>query len=135
MLGSDAEMLRSKRLFFTLVCAVMAIPALKLLGSSLDDSGVFIQAPVAREIRAGEVMTLTGRALDSAHIKAIYLNDGHTDFKVQILDQGSGSVRFRVPVKTPAGKMHFGIVPANREDVIDEPVYLKVLPALGVDLV
>ncbi len=80
-------------------------------------------------------MTLTGRALDSTHLKAIYLNDGHTDFKVQILDQGSGSVRFRVPAKTPAGRMHFGVVPANREDVVDQPVFLKVLPALGVSLV
>jgi len=49
-------------------------------------------------------VTVTGSALDAAHVKEIYLTTGETDYRMEILEQSDTAVRLRVPAKIPNGK-------------------------------
>ena len=73
------------------------------------------------QARPGEVVTVTGYALDAAHVKEIYLTTGEIDYRVEILEQGDTAVRLRVPAKIPSGQMRFALIVASRPRYSNNP--------------
>jgi hypothetical protein len=59
------------------------------------------------------------------------LTNGDLDYRVEILEQNNVAVRLRVPLNIPAGQMRFGIVVTTRPELLEQPVFLKILPAAG----
>jgi hypothetical protein len=123
---------RINRIFLVLVLTFAAIPLVQLAGGTLRSGDVTVlQAVMPTEARPGDVVTVTGFALDTDHLKEIYLTNGDMDYRVEILEQNNVAVRLRVPLNIPAGQMRFGIVVATRPELLEQPVLLKILPAVG----
>src|SRR5579864_8137352 len=51
-----------------------------------------------------EIVTATGLGLDRSIVRNVYLVDAEGQTRVEILDQRSTLVRFRVPGRTPPGR-------------------------------
>ena len=121
---------RINRIFLVLVLTFAAIPLAQIAGGALRISDVTVLREVApTEARPGDVVTVTGFALDTDHLKEIYLTNGDLDYRVEILEQNYIAVRLRVPANIPAGQMRFGIVVVTRPELLEQPVFLKILPA------
>ena len=78
-------------------------------------------------VKAGAVVAVSGEFLDKSRVAEVYLTDGKVDIKVEIIEQASGSLKFRVPENTAAGRynlmaMLVGEVPT----LIETPARLKV---------
>lgn len=125
-------MTRIHRVFLVVVALLAAIPFAQFAGAALGNSDVTVlQAVTPTEARPGDVVTVMGAALDASHVKEIYLTDGELDYRLEILEQNNVAVRLRVPAKIPAGQMRFAIVVASRPELLEQPVLLKILPAVG----
>ncbi len=124
-------MAKINRIFLVLVLVLAAIPVVRLLGGDLSGSVTVMQQVTPAEARGGDVVTVTGYALDASHLKEVYLTDGQQDYRLEIVEQGNVAVRVRIPAKIPAGQLRFAIIVASRPDLLEQPVFLKILPALG----
>jgi hypothetical protein len=122
---------RINRLFLSLVLVLSAIPVLKLFGGDLGGFVTAMHQVIPSEARSGDVVTVTGYALDDKHVKELYLTNGDNDFRVEMLEQNTTAIRFKVPAKVPAGAMRLAIVVAGRDDLLEQPVFLKILPSVG----
>jgi hypothetical protein len=122
---------RINRIFLGLVLVLSAIPLVKLPGRVLDNNVTVLQQVMPTEARPGDVVVVTGYALDATHLKEIYLTNGEVDYRVEILEQNDLVVRLRIPAKIPSGQMRFAIVIASRPEMLEQPVFLRILPAVG----
>ena len=120
---------RINRIFLILVLTFAAIPLAQLAGGVLGENVTVLEKVMPVEARPGDVVRLTGYALDAAQLKEIYLTNGELDYRLEILEQSSLTVRVRVPLNIPAGPMRFGIVVTTRPELLEQPVFLKILPA------
>ena len=120
------------RIFLGLVGFLGAIPLVQFASADLRNGDVTVlQGVMPTEARPGDVVTVTGVALDAGHVKEVYLTNGEVDYRVEILEQSDVAVRLRVPAKIPAGQMRFAIVVVSRPELLEQPVLLKILPAVG----
>jgi hypothetical protein len=76
-------------------------------------------------------VTVTGYALDAAHVKEIYLTAWEIYYRVETLEQGDSAVGLRVPAKIPSDQMRFTVIVASRPEILEQLVFLKILPAVG----
>jgi hypothetical protein len=124
-------MTRIHRIFLGLVLLLAAIPVVQFASVTLDSvEFTVLQAVVPTEARPGDVVTVTGFALDADHLKEIYLTNGEMDYRVEILEQNKVAARLRVPAGVPAGQMRFAIVVGTRPELLEQPVVLKIIPAV-----
>jgi len=124
-------MTRFHRVFLVLVALLAAIPFAQFAGAALGNDVTVMQGVTPTEARPGDVVTVTGAALDASHVKEIFLTDGELDYRMEILEQNNVAARLRVPPNIPAGQMRFAIVVASRLELLEQPVRLKILPAVG----
>ena len=122
---------RTNRIFLSLVLVLCAIPVVKLLGGDLGGLVTVMQQVTPAVVRSGDVVTVTGYALDDKHVKEVYLTDADNDYRVEIIEQGNVALRFRVPAKIPAGQMRLAVIVVGRDDLLEQPVFLKILPSVG----
>jgi hypothetical protein len=124
-------MLRVNRVFLSAVLVLSTLPFLKLLGGDIGGFVTAMQQVIPGEARSGDIVTVTGYALDDKHVKELYLTNGDNDFRAEILEQNNVALRFKVPPRVPAGVVRLAIVVAGRDDVLEQPVFLKILPPVG----
>jgi hypothetical protein len=124
-------MTRIHRIFLGSVLLLAAVPFVQFAGATLR-TGDFtvLQGVVPTEARPGDVVTVTGFALDADHLKEIYLTNGEMDYRVEILEQNKVAARLRVPAGVPAGQMRFAILVGTRPELLEQPVFLKILPTV-----
>ena len=122
---------RTNKIFLGLVLVLFTIPVLNLLGGDLGGLVTVMQQATPSVVRSGDVVTVTGYALDVNHVKEVYLTDGDNDYRVEIIEQGNVALRFRVPAKIPAGQMRLAVIVVGRDDLLEQPVFLKILPSVG----
>src|SRR5215831_18269429 len=115
---------RVNRVFLSVVLVLSTLPFLKLLGGDLGGFVTVMQQVIPGEARSGDVVTVTGYALDDKHVMAVYLTNGDNDFRVEILDQSNVALRFKVPAKIPSGVMRLAILVNGRSDILEQPVFL-----------
>ena len=124
-------MTRIHLVFLVLVVLLAAIPFAQFAGAALVSSNVTVlQGVTPAEARPGDVVTVMGAAVDASRVKEIYLTDSELDYRMEILEQNNVAVRLRVPAKIPAGQMRFAIVVVSRPELLEQPVLLKILPAV-----
>ena len=119
----------TNRIFVVLVLVLSAISL--LAATALRNNVTFLYQVMPAEARPGDAVTVVGYGLDASHLKEIHLTNGELDSRMEILEQGDLAVRLRVPMKIRAGQMRFAIVVASRPELLEQPVFLKILPALG----
>jgi hypothetical protein len=122
---------RINRIFLTLVLVLAAIPLVKLFAVDPGARVTVMEKVTPTEARPGDVVKVTGTALGADRVKEVYLTDGANDFIVEIVEQNNDAIRFKVPMKISSGWMRLAIVVATRDDLLEEPVSLRILPAVG----
>jgi hypothetical protein len=122
---------RVNRVFLTAVLVSSTLPLLKLSGGDIGGFVTAMQQVIPGEARSGDIVTVTGYALDEKHVKELYLTNGDNDFRAEILEQNNVALRFKVPAKVPAGVMRLAILVAGRDDILEQPVFLKILPPVA----
>ena len=125
-------MTRIHRILLALVVLLAAILLAQFAGAALRNSDVTVlQGVMPTVARPGDVVTVTGFAVGPDRLKEIYLTNGEVDYRVEVVEQNDLAVRLRVPAKIPAGQMRFAIVVVSRPELLEQPVWLKILPAVG----
>jgi hypothetical protein len=125
-------MTRIGQMFLVLVVFLAAIALVEFARADLRNGDfTVLQGVTPTEARPGDVVTVTGVALDASHVKEIYLSNGEVDYRAEILEQNNVAVRLRAPAHIPAGQWRFAIVVVSRPELLEQPVLLKILPAVG----
>ena len=110
-----------KRILLVVTPFLAAMSFGHLGAATLDSKVTCMDQVMPTQARPGEVVTVTGYALDAAHVKEIYLTTGEIDYRVEILEQGDTAVRLRVPAKIPSGQMRFALIVASRPRYSNNP--------------
>jgi hypothetical protein len=118
-------------IFLLLVLVLTAIPAWKLY-ATLPRFNVMVEQVYPAEVRAGELVTLTGLALDPAHVEEVFLvSEGSVSYRTEIVNSTGNVLKFRVGRRTPAGWMSIAIKAPHRAELVDQMAYLRVLEPAG----
>ena len=76
---------------------------------------------------AGDELTVEGENLDRATVKELYLTDGQTDWKTEIVEQSATSIRFKIPGNAKVGRFNLMVLTGGKEPrLIEQPVKVNV---------
>jgi hypothetical protein len=121
-------MLRVHRIFLMLVLMLAAIPVVRLCAwKSVGDLGPVVQRIAPTESVAGGIVTITGFQLDSKSVREVYLSGRDSNYQAVILTQTDFEITFRVPANVPPGDLCIALKLADRAELAEQPVFLKVL--------
>ena len=95
-----------------------------------DVPATVMERVIPGEARTGDIITVEGESLDSAHLKAVYLTDRKDQCEVEIIAQTPKFLRFKLPKVAP-GKWRIAIELVRDGLFLEEPVFLIVLPDKG----
>lgn len=119
------------RTFLVLVLVLTVIPGWRLF-ATLPTQGAVMDQVIPAEARPGTVVTVNGYALDPGHIDEIYLvTENDVSYRVEIVNASGDTLRFKVPLKIPAGLMRIAIKAPDKAGLLDQMLYLKVLEPIG----
>ena len=122
---------RVYRVFLTLVLLLTAIPVVSLAWKGTGARVTVMQQVTPSEARPGDIVLVTGYALEPERVREVYLTDGASDYRVEILEQCDTAIRFRVPERIPPGQMRLTARIAGYSALLDQPVFLKILDPVG----
>jgi hypothetical protein len=75
----------------------------------------------------GDTLTVDGENLERNDVRALYLTDGKTDWKTEILEQSSTSIKFKIPDSAKPGRFSLMILTGGKEPkLIEQPVKVNV---------
>ena len=111
------------------------VASVLLIGANSDtpakDKG-WKPTPIIRTVepdaaKVGDVLTVGGEYLDKAQVKDIYLTDGKTDAKTEIVEQNATQVKVKVPAKAKAGRLRLMILTTGVEpQLLEQPVTVEI---------
>lgn len=107
--------------------------AMRLASAASTDPTTVLPTPVLRavdpdSVKAGEVATVLGENLDKSRVAELYLTNGTVDVKVQIVEQTSASIKFRLPAKVARGRYNMMVLlVGDPERLIEEPARVTVV--------
>jgi len=79
--------------------------------------------------KGGDVLSIQGANLGQDTIAQLYLTDGKTDLKVQMIEQTSTSIRFRIPPEARPGRFALMVLTKGKDPkLIELPVKIVVEP-------
>jgi nitrous oxidase accessory protein NosD len=77
--------------------------------------------------KAGDVLTVSGEHLDKGEVVELYLTDGKKDTKVQMTEQSSTAIKFKVPDKVVAGRFALMVLTGGKDQkLIEQPVKVTI---------
>lgn len=112
----------------TLLIAALLVLLLLVHPAAGVLDGVPLMSAVAPEtVRAGEQVEVTGDYLDKTRVAEVYLTDGKNDFKLEIVEQSSKSIKLRIPAAMRPGRYQFMVLTTGSDGMfIEEPVKLNI---------
>ena len=83
--------------------------------------------------RTGDVVAVTGDNLDQDTVAALYLTDGKEDVKVEITEQTTTVIKFRIPANAKTGRLMLMVLTKGKDPKLNEgPVQVLIeLPLPG----
>jgi hypothetical protein len=79
--------------------------------------------------RPGDVMTARGDHLGADTVAALYLTDGTIDIKVEIVEQTTTLLKFKIPRAVKPGRLALMVLTSGKEGrLIEEPVKITIEP-------
>jgi len=104
-------------MFLAAACfAAFAQPAMPRLASADPPSG-----------KVGDVIVVTGENLTKDSVAKLYLTDGTTDIQVEISEQTSTSLKFKIPAKAKPGRLALMVLTTGKEPkLIEQPVKVTI---------
>ena len=77
--------------------------------------------------KVGDVIGVTGEQIDAAKVDELYLTDGKTDIKVQIVSQNETTIKFKIPAKVKAGRYSLMLKTKGADaKLLEQPVKFTV---------
>ena len=78
--------------------------------------------------KGGDVIAVTGENLEKAAVAKVFLTDGKNDTPVEVTEQTSTSIKFKVPAKAAPGARLTIMVLTTGKDAkyIEQPVKLQI---------
>ena len=77
--------------------------------------------------KVGDVLTVSGQNLDRNTVRALYLTDGKTDWKTEIVEQSAEAIQFKIPSDAKPGRFSLMILTGGNEPkLIEQPVKVNV---------
>jgi len=116
---------------FGFVCIFLF--ALRLASAASTDPSTVLPTPVLRtvdpeSIKAGEIGTVSGENLDKSRVAELYLTNGTVDVKVQIVEQDSAAIKFKLPAKVAPGRYNMMVLlVGDPPRLIEEPARVTVV--------
>jgi hypothetical protein len=107
--------------------------AMRLASAASTDPNTVLPTPVMRtvnpeSVKAGEVATVAGEYLDKSRVKELYLTNTTGDVKVQVVEQTSVAIKFKLPEKVAPGRYNLLVLLVDEpERLIEEPARLTVV--------
>jgi hypothetical protein len=75
----------------------------------------------------GEIVTALGRDIGTSRVAEIYLVNADTRWKVQIMSQSRGAIRFRIPAEVRGGRLTLAVKTVDvRSRWIEQPTSVLV---------
>ena len=75
--------------------------------------------------KVGDIVTVSGDAIDKNNVDTLYLTDGKTDIKVEVTEQSAKSIKFKVPESAKSHRWAL-MVHTTKDQLIEEPVRVTV---------
>ncbi|MCW5980363.1 MAG: IPT/TIG domain-containing protein [Bryobacteraceae bacterium] len=114
-----------RRSLFALALVLLIASAASVLQSQSAFPRLTAVSPDAG--KAGDTLTVEGENLDAAGVKALYLTDGKTDVKTDILDQSATAIKFKIPGEAKPGRFSLMILTGGADPkLIEQPVKVTV---------
>ena len=80
-----------------------------------------------RVARPGQVLTITGTALNREKVQEVYLTDHRFDMKVKVLEQTEQSLKVRVPPFAKPGRQQLLVLTTgDNASYLEMPVYVVI---------
>jgi len=77
--------------------------------------------------KSGDTMKVDGEFLDKQHVAEVYITDGTTDWKVQIVKQASAQIEFKIPPNVKPGRFFLMVLTTGPDPkLIEEPVRVTI---------
>jgi IPT/TIG domain len=77
--------------------------------------------------KAGDEITVSGENLEKAQVAKVYLTDGKNDVVVDLTEQATATLKFKIPTKATAGRFALMLLTTGKEPkLIEQPVKLTV---------
>ena len=103
--------------------AVCFSPLLLVAALYAQDMRIVSVDPTTAKV--GDVVTVSGEAIDKNNVDRMYLTDGKTDIKVEMTEQSAKSIKFKVP-ESAKGKRWAVMVHTTKDQFIEEPVRVTI---------
>ncbi len=79
--------------------------------------------------RVGDVLTVEGENLGDSNVESLFLTDGQTDWKTEILEQSGTTIRFRIPETAKPGRFSLMVLTRGEtQTLIEQPIKVNIEP-------
>src|SRR6516162_6839902 len=107
------------------MCNGHLIGAALLLSANLWAQAVKIANVDPPTAKVGDVVTVNGDGIDKKNVDTLYLADGTTQIKVEMMEQSAKAIKFKVPESAKAHRWAV-MVHTTKDQLIEEPVRVTV---------
>lgn len=77
--------------------------------------------------KPGDILKAAGEFLGKQHVAELYITDGTTDWKVEILKQSASEIEFKIPRNVKAGRFYLMVLTTGPDPkLIEEPVRVTI---------
>lgn len=109
------------------VLLLLAVVALLALPTALVGQGCRIESVDPGTGKIGDTVGATGESIGKASVDELYLTDGSTDYKVQIVEQSDKLIKFKIPAKVKPGRYNLMLKTAgSNPKLLEQPVKVEV---------
>jgi hypothetical protein len=77
--------------------------------------------------KKGDVIAVVGENLEKEQVAKVYLTDGKNDILVEVVEQTSTSIKFKIPVKAAPGRLALMVLTTGKDaKLIEQPVKVTI---------
>lgn len=77
--------------------------------------------------KKGDVIAVVGENLEKEQVAKVYLTDGKNDIPVEVVEQTSTSIKFKIPVKATPGRLALMVLTTGKDaKYIEQPVKVTI---------
>ena len=110
---------------FVGVCGSILLLGAMLWAQELRAQDLRVVSVDPATAKVGDVVTVNGEGIDKGNVDRLYLTDGKTDIRVEMMEQSAKAIKFKVPESAKAHRWAV-MVHTTKDQLIEEPVRVTV---------
>ena len=77
--------------------------------------------------KSGDILTVIGEHLDKDRVAEVYLTDGKSEIKIQVVEQSEETLKVKVPDKVKPGRLHLMVLTTGPDpQYLEQPVAVLI---------